>query len=278
MDTIKENQLNIKIWRLILAILLVNASGLYLKYFNLSTYIILFGFRFHMSFVLPLIIVFNSNFLPYIKRSFLKPEWRKAPFYLFLILLPLLIETGGLYIIHKIDIGDPEYFYEFGISSIADYPVYLIWNLPQMILLFFFLASVSAKSRFRFITVAVVIFFLFAFELVSINNTIILYWELGILASCSIIYSILINYYRNIYWFGISLFTLLWFAVLAFGSTSKTMINLLFASQYDNWDGFFEIVKDYKPFTLPVYFGIALIISCIACLLLSKHNKDIGNH
>ena len=140
MDTIKENQLNIKIWRLILAILLVNASGLYLKYFNLSTYIILFGFRFHMSFVLPLIIVFNSNFLPYIKRSFLKPEWRKAPFYLFLILLPLLIETGGLYIIHKIDIGDPEYFYEFGISSIADYPVYLIWNFPQMILLYFFLA------------------------------------------------------------------------------------------------------------------------------------------
>ena len=278
MHTIKENQLSIKIWKLILAIILVNASGLCLKYFNLSTYIILFGFRFHISFVLPLIIVFNSNFLPYIKRSFLKPEWRNAFFYLFLILLPLLIEAGGLYILNKIDIGDPEYFYEFGISSIADYPVYLIWNFPQMILLFFFLASVSAKSRFMFIKVAVVIFFLFAFEFVSINKTIILYWELGILASCSIIYSILINYCRNIYWFCISLFTLLWFAILAFGSSSKTMINLLFASQYDNWDGFFEIVTEYKPFTLPVYFGIASIISCAACLLFSKHNNDIDKH
>ena len=272
MDTNKGNHLNIKIWKLILAIILVNASGLCLRYFNLSTFIILFGFRFHLSFVLPFIIVFNSNFLPYIKRSFLRPEWRKASLYLFLILLPLLIEAGGLYILQKIDLGDPEYFYEFGISSIADYPIYLIWNFPQMILLFFFLASVSSRSRFRFITVAIVIFFLFAFELVSINKSIILYWELGILISCSVIYSILINYCRNIYWFGISLFTLLWLAILAFGSSSKTMINLLFASQYNNWDGFFEVVKDYIPFTLPVYFGIALIISCVACLLFRKRN------
>jgi hypothetical protein len=272
MDTNKGNQLNIKIWRLILAIILVNASGLCLRYFNLSTFIILFGFRFHISFVLPFMIVFNSNFLPYIKRSFLRPEWRKVSIYLFLILLPLLIEAGGLYILQKIDLGDPEYFYEFGISSIADYPIYLIWNIPQIILLFFFLASVSSRSRFRFITVAIVIFFLFAFELVSINKAIILYGELGILISCSVIYSILINYCRNIYWFGISLFTLLWLAILAFGSSSKTMINLLFASQYDNWDGFLEVVKDYIPFTLPVYFGIALIISCVACLLFRKRN------
>ena len=278
MDTIKENHLNIKIWKLILAILLVNASGLCLRYFNLSTYLIVFGFRFHLSFVLPFVIVFNLNFLPFIKRCFLKPEWRKASFYFILILLPLLMEACGLYILHKIYLGDPEYFYEFGISSIADYPIYLIWNFPQMILLYFFLISVSFRSKFKFITVGIVIFLLFSFELVPINKSSIHFWDLGILISCSIIYSILINFYRNIYWFGISLFTLLWFAILAFGSNSKTMINLLFASQYDNWDGFFEVVKDYMPFTLPVYFVIALIISCIACLLLSKHNTDIGNH
>ena len=192
--------------------------------------------------------------------------------------MPLLIEAGGLYILHKIEIGDPDYFYEFGISSIADYPIYLIWNFPQMILLYFFLISVSFRSRFRFITVAIVIFLLFGFEFVPIDKILIHYWDLGILFSCSIIFSILINYYRNIYWFGLSLFTLLWFAILAFGSNSKTMINLLFASQYNNWEGFFEIVKDYTPFTLPVYFGIALTISCIACLFFSKYNADIENH
>jgi hypothetical protein len=278
MESNKENQLHIKIWKLILAIIIVNAAGLCLRYFNLSTYIIIIGFRFHISFVLPFIIVFSSDFLPYIKRSFLSPEWDNAFFFLLLIILPLLIEAGGLFIHQKIDIGDPDYFYEFGISSIADYPIYLIWNFPQMILFFFFLVSVSSISKFKFLTVAAVIFFLFAFELVSINKTIIPFRDLGILISCCLIYSILINYYRNIYWFGVSLFTLLWLAILAFGSSSKTMINLLFASQYNNWEGFFEVMKDYIPFTLPVYFGIALIISCITCLFFSKVKPICESH
>ena len=278
MESNKENQLDIKIWKLILAIIIVNAAGLCLRYFNLSAYIIIIGFRFHISFVLPFIIVFRTDFLPYIKKSLLLPEKKNAAIFLMLIILPLLIEAGGLYILQKIDIGDPDYFYEFGISSIADYPIYLIWNFPQMILFFFFLVSVSSISKFKFLTVAAVIFLLFAFELVSINKTIIPFRDLGILISCCIIYSILINYYRNIYWFGVSLFTLLWLAILAFGSSSKTMINLLFASQYSNWEGFFEVIKNYMPYTLNVYFGITLIISCIAYLLLNKNNSVNSNH
>jgi hypothetical protein len=271
------NQPNIKIWKLILAIIVVNALGLYLKYLNLGTYIIIFGFRFHLSLVLPFIIVYNSSFLPYIKNSFLKPEWKKASLPLLLILLPLIIETAGLYFLQKIALGDPEYFYEFGISSIADYPIYLLWNFPQMIFLFFFLVSVSSIFKFRFISVAIVMFSLFIFELIPINKAIIPYYDLGILISCSIIYSVLINYYRNIYWFGISLFTLLWIGILAFGSSSKTIINLLFASQYNNWEGFFEVMKDYLPFTLLIYFGIALIISCGTCFLFKRHTADNEN-
>lgn len=277
METNRGNLPDIKIWKLILAIIIVNALGLYLSYSHLNTYIIILGFRFHLSFVLPFIMVYNSNFLSYIKRSFLKPEWQKISFYLFLILLPLLIEAGSLYIFQKLDLGDPEYFYEFGISSIADYPIYLIWNFPQMIFLFFFLVSVSFISRFRFITVAGVIFLLFAFELAFNDNIILLFWKIVVLTSCSIIFSILINYYRNIYWFGISLFTLFWLIILAFGSSSKTMINLIFASQYNNWDGFFEIGKNYIPIALPVYFGIALLITCVAYLFFTKHNTVAGN-
>jgi len=277
METNRGNLPDIKIWKLILAIIIVNALGLYLSWSHLNTYIIILGFRFHLSFVLPFIMVYNSNFLSYIKRSFLKPEWRKISFYLFLILLPLLIEAGSLYILQKLDLGDPEYFYEFGISSIADYPIYLIWNFPQMIFLFFFLVSVSFKSRFRFITVAGVIFLLFAFELAFTDNIILLFWRIGVLTSCSIIFSILINYYRNIYWFGISLFTLFWLVIMAFGSSSKTMINLIFASQYNNWDGFFEIGKNYIPIALPVYFGIALLITCVAYLFYRKHSTVMGN-
>ena len=34
---------------------------------------------------------------------------------------------------------NPEYFYEFGLSSIADFPVYLIWNSFQLFFLYQFL-------------------------------------------------------------------------------------------------------------------------------------------
>lgn len=263
----------IKTWRLIFAILMVYALGLLLKSFNLNPYIILFGFRFHISFVLPFILVYNSYFLSYLKKSFTKPEWKKSSFPLLLILLPIIIETVSLYFLQKIDLGDPEYFYEFGISSIADYPIYFIWNFPQMILLFIFLASVAANSKFSFISVAVVFFSLFVFEVMPINKSIIQYNEIWNLFSYSIIFSILINYYRNIYLFGVSLFTLSWIAVLAFGSSSKTIINLLFASRYDNWEGFFEVAKDYLPYIYPFYFGISLIIFSSSYLLFTRQNN-----
>ena len=279
MDKKKENQLNIEIWKLILAIILVNTTGLCLRYLNFNTYLIIIGFRFHLSFVIPFIVVFNSNFLPFIKSSFIRPVRRNAFFYFALIILPIFIEAGSLYIFQKLELGDPEYFYEFGISSIADYPIYMIWNFPQMVFLYFFLASVSSVSRFKFLTVALVIFLLFVFEFTPMNKSSILYSELGILISCSVICSILINYYRNIYCFGISLFTLLWLAILAFGSNSKTLINVLFASQYSSWEGFFEVVKDYSQITLLVYFVIALIISVVAgSIYFVRNNHKIESN
>ena len=118
MKSNNEKHLNINIWRLISAIIIVNASGLTLRYFNLNPYMIIMGFRFHLCLALPLLIILNPNFIHYVKISFLKPKSIKPLFPLCLIILPLLMEAGGLYYLQKIDVGDPEYFYEFGISSI----------------------------------------------------------------------------------------------------------------------------------------------------------------
>jgi hypothetical protein len=258
-----SNQPYIKTWKIIIALLSVNIAGICLRYFNISTFIIILGFRLHISFILPFFIVFSTNFLPYIKKSFIKPDYTKIFIFLLLIILPLLIEAGGLYLSGKLEVGDPDYFYEFGISSIFDYPIYLIWNVPQIILLFFFLTAVSSISKFKFLTVAITIILLFGYELVPFNKSIISYWDTGILISCSFIFSILINYYRNIYWFGLTLFTFLWLGFLAFGSNSASVINILFASQYKTWEGFFDITKELTQFVMPVYFGIALLISVL---------------
>jgi hypothetical protein len=266
-------QINIKFWKLVVVLIIVNISGLILRYFGINTYIILIGFRFHLSFVLPFVLTFNIGFLPYIKKSILRPDYRNVRIFLYLILLPLLIEAGLLFFLQKIDLGDPEYFYEFGISSIADFPIYLIWNFPQLILIFFFLTSAATVTKFKFLAIAAIIFLLFAFELVPFQKIDFSYWDLDILISCSIISSVIINYYRNVYWFGITLFTSFWLGFLAFGSNSKQIVNILFASQYRSWEGFFEVAKEYRQILLPCYFGIALILSVIAVMISYKRIK-----
>ena len=270
MESFKEDHLHIKLWRVILTLAVINSVILLLKYLNLNTYVIIIGFRCHISFVLPFFLIFNSDFLPFIKRSFLNPDYKKASVFLVLMILPFLIEMGYLYFTHNIDLGDPDYFYEFGVSSVLDYPVYLIWNFPQIILLYLFLAGVSTISKYRFITVFLSIIFLFVSELIPVNHAPFPYSEMTILFACSVMFSVLINYYRNIYWFCISVFTLLWLPVLSFGTGSKAIVNLLFASQYKYWDGFFEVQKIYAPFALPVYFVLALIISLFFYLLKFK--------
>jgi hypothetical protein len=168
------------------------------------------------------------------------------------------------------DLGDPEFFYEFGISSVADYPVYLLWNFPQAAMLFFFLTVVSKTLKLKFITVFSVIVLLFVAEIIPINHSPFSFSDLEILLSCSIILSVLINYFRNIYWFSIVLFTILWLPLLAFGTNSKILVNLLFASQYKYWDGFLEVSKSFAQYALPAYFSAALLLSIIVILFRRK--------
>ena len=270
MEPLKDSRIHIKSWRLIIAIIMVIALCILLKYLNLNTFVILFGFRCHISLILPFFLLFNTGFLPYIKRSFLNPEYKRPLIFLLLIILPVLIEGAFLFFSHNIDLGDPDYFYEFGVSSIVDFPIYFLWNLPQIVLLFFFLTAVSSVSKYRFIVVFIVILLLFGTDIIPWTNTPFPYSEAGILVFCSVIFSVLINYYRNIYWFSISLFTILRLPLLAFGSNSKTLVNLLFASQYKNWEGFFEVSKFYAPYSMPAYFLTAMIISLVMLIFRKR--------
>ena len=68
----------IKPSRLIIAVLTVNAAGLALRYFNLDTYVILIGFRFHISLIIPFFIVFRKDQLPFIKKVFVDPHHKRT--------------------------------------------------------------------------------------------------------------------------------------------------------------------------------------------------------
>ena len=256
--------------RLLIALVILNAAGVLLRIFNLDTYIILVGFRFHISFVLPLLIIFKKDQLHFIKELYVDPKHKRTALPLLWIILPLIIVAGALFLLKKIEIGDPEYFYEFGLSSIVDYPIYLIWNLPQIFCFFIFLALSATISSKNILFIFTISFLLFAFEFIPLNIKSIDYYAIISLVLISLTIGLMIKYFQNIYWFTIVIFSIFWLHFLAFGSSSEEIVHLLFASQYSGWDGFLEVNKSFAAFILPTQMVITFLIVLISSSFRKK--------
>ena len=257
-------------WRLIFAVIILNAVGIILRIFNLDTYFILVGFRFHISFILPLLIIFKKSQANFIKQLFVDPHHKKTVLPLLWILVPALIVIGILFWLKKTTISDPEYFYEFGLSSIIDYPIYLIWNFPQLFCLFIFLTLVGTVSKKSFLIIASISFFIFAFEFVPFNINDVDYTGIASLLLTSVSIGLLIRYFQNIYWFTIVIFSIFWLHFLLFGSSSEEIIHLLFASQYSGWGGFLEVNKQLVSFFLPVQLGLTFLVILVSLFFRKK--------
>ncbi len=257
---------------IVIAIILVNAIGLLLRYFNLDRYIIFFGFRFYLSLILPFIIIFRYSILPKLKEILAYPKYNKTFQPLGWIFLPLIIVLMVLYVTKRIDVGDPDYFYEFGLSSIFDYPIYILWNLPQLLLFGSFLILIQPTLKFQFSLTLLIILFLFAFEFIPLNKMKVNYFDLSSFLFLAVSFSLLIKYFQNVYWISIILFTILWSNLLSFGSSSQTMIHILFAAQYQSWEGFFEVSKDLQMYLLPAQLALTMIVISLSVLIRKRKN------
>ena len=262
----------LEIRRLIFIIIAVNAAGFLLKYFELDNYVIIIGFRFHLSFILPLLIYFRKEDIPQIKKIFADPEHKKTILPLLWILLPLILIIIPLYLLGKLQIGDPDYFYEFGLSSVVDYPVYLLWNLPQAIVLFLFLATAVSYTDHKIKVSALILFLVFIYEFIPFEIKSFNYFPLVSLLLISISAGILIKYFQNIYWLSIFLFSIFWLHFILFGSGSEKIIHLLFASQYESWEGFFELNKGIIQYLLPSQLVLTFATILVSAFFRRKLN------
>jgi hypothetical protein len=260
----------IKPSRLVIAVIIISAAGIFLRFFNFDTYFIFVGFRFHISFILPLLIIFRKGQLKFIKQLFVDPHHKRTVLPLLWILLPLIIVAGILFLFKKIDIGDPDYFYEFGLSSIVDYPIYLLWNFPQLFCFFIFLALAATAFQKSFFAMSVITFFLFAFEFIPKNVRTIDYSGIASLLLISVSIGLLIKYFQNIYWFTIVIFSIFWLYFLSFGSSSEEIIHLLFASQYSSWDGFLEVNKSFVLYLLPAQLTLTFLTILVSSSFRKK--------
>ena len=259
---------------IILFLALLNLVGFTLRYFDLDRYIILLGFRFHVAAVLPFTLLLIKKEFSFIK-GFLKVNvFSKFGIYVIAIILPLFV-IAGAYLLNYVSITDPDYFYEFGLSSIVDYPVYLLWNLPQLIMVGLFLLYASGKSRFSFPAALTSALFLFPYEFIPTGKEIFQVFPV-IQTSILILFAstLLILLKKNIYMSSAIIFTVIWSGVLLFGSLSKTIINLFFARNYDSWEGFITAVKHYENLNLMIFSGLSLIFILVYLIVNSIMKKS----
>jgi hypothetical protein len=245
---------------MIAALIISNSAGYLLKSNGFARYAIFMGFRFHISIIVPFLTL-----LPFIKELSFSSVFTKVPnkkYYMLLIwvLFPLAISVIAPLLFGLIELNDPDYFYEFGLSSIIDYPVYLFWNLPQLFALGIFLLAGIKTLRLNAFVIAIFIATLFIYEFIPAAGTAFDF----VTAACLIVVAVSVSFVlvrlKNIYLFSAALFSALWSGALVLGSNSKMLINLIFARQYSAWDGFFIVNSKYSDYALLVFLGLSMIV------------------
>ena len=241
------------------------AAGFFLKYFDLPAYFIFLGFRFHLGCLLPFLFIIRGNSFSSFKQYFISPDYKKQTAPVLWIFIPLLA-AAALYLTGIVELTDPEYFYEFGVSSIIDYPIYLLWNFLQLSMLFIFLKTVQLTYRKNLFLIAFLIILLFSYEAIPVELTGFDYYAITALALTALSGAFILTYFPNVYWFSISIFTFLWISLLLFGTKSATAVNIIFAANYSNWEGFLTGDKMYNDFLIPGYTFLVLLLIVISTL------------
>jgi hypothetical protein len=255
--------------RAFLALLITNAAGYCLKFFKLDDYLILLGFRLKLCFILPALFFIGGGSLSLLKNTVLTSFKNKFLLQSVLFILPLIIFTGLFYLTGKIDLGDPEYFYEFGLSSIFDLPVYFIWNLPQLLcfVLIIKLIASSGGSKFSAMLFAVLIF---SYRFIPVKGEAVNIPAIAGYLITAITAGLAAVFFRNPLAAAFSIFFMTWSYFLFWGTGSAEAIHILFASKYDTWEGLLWIDDKSAPFVVYAHTGISFIGFWFASLLYKK--------
>jgi len=268
----------IKLFQIIAGLLIINFAGFFLRYFELDTYFILLGFRYHFSLLFSILLILSYIDFKSVKEMFFSPLKQKFIGFILFLLFPLLFIPLDIFILNKFDLADQDYFFELVLSSIVDFPVYLVWNTLQFFMLFIFLKTIITLPKYIFIKASLLVILLFFYEIIPLEN----YFDYSSYNYRSAIHLVIggllaglfFSGLKNIYLFTLSLFTILWINVLIFGSSTKAVVNILLASQYSSWEGIIKLTKGLSIFIQPAHLFLVLIISIF--LFRKNKNKSIA--
>lgn len=261
----------------LLAVIAVNIAGSALKYFDLDRYIIIAGFRFHVIALLPfLLLLIRRDYRERIREYLYKSSFRNKSAVAAFILIPVTLLTAALLILNFAEIGDPDYFYELGLSSVADFPVYLFWNLPQLLMLGLSLIIFYEGKSYKFILYSLTLLMFTAYELIPFKQGGFQIMDAAALVSGVLVLSAFLSAVNNVYFFSLSAFSVLWSNILLFGSSSRMLVRIFLAGNYEQWEGFLKLNKIILPYQLLLHFGIIALLFLIPFIVASYKKKEAG--
>jgi len=236
-------------------LLLTSAGGgILLKYAGIDTNIILLGFRFNLPLIFAVSMILCSEGISFFKEFVVYFEYKKYYKLLSVIVLIFGIVSAAILYTAKAKYSEPEYFYELGLSSIVDFPVYLTWNMPILLSLFGVLFHFRKKLK-----VNLIFGFIFFASLLMIEYH--PFEFKGLIADKEIVtvaflIFVLASFYRvkNSLLFSIFVFAAVWLNVLLFGSSSETVVKLILAKNFDKWEGFIKLGKEISSYVQPAAF------------------------
>lgn len=240
----------------------------------------LLGFRFNIFLFLNIVImVFYFN---KIEKDVFWSYFRFQNFslyfnYFFLMILIYGIICGILFSFGLVSIQKNKYFYEFGISSLFDFPIYFIWNLP-------FLLSIEIVWRLfpqsKSVLINVFTSFLFVLNFFlpifimkndgfSLQNFSLIIFPF----SLALYNSFILDYKKNLWLNSLNLFFSVWLLIILFGSKDNFLINTFFGRNYEEWEGFFKI-KNQINFSVSSLIGFLFLIFCIKFYFNKRKIKE----
>jgi hypothetical protein len=202
------------------------------------------------------------------KQSIIKLNYKKILLPIVLVFMPVAIVIGGLFIIQKIHFNEPEFLYEFGFSSLIDFPLYFIWNLPQLLIFYTFQKIIKENLKPTFIWVFISCMGFFIYEFIPLTESTLQLIPISEFIMIIILSVILVLRFNNFYLFSFLIFGLTWSLTLSFGSSSQIIVNIVLAKNYNMWEGFFLVEKSIRDFV-----NIALITLTIMFSFLIKAKK-----
>lgn len=205
----------------------------------------------------------------------------KLKHWFFAFIIPFVISgltlVSILFLNTKFKFKKPDFWVEFGLSTLTDIPIYYLWNLP--LLLSAIIVITLLLDDFKFLKVLGISLLLSLSFVLVMPITSFQKLDLRIFSFIPLIFGMIfynLTIHKTFHSFWISVFSILisiYSYVLVFGSSNSIVIKTFFARMYSNWSGLF-VFKKFDVYLIDLFYSGLMILFALLFFIFDKKKND----